>query len=164
MSLVTPDLGLLFWTFIVFIILVIILRRVAWRPIIDGLKIREESIQNSLDEAKKAREEISSLKADNEKLLAEARKEREKIITEARTVANQLKEEARAEASKQKEGMIEEAKAEINTAKQAALADVKNQVAALSIEIAEKLLKKNLADDNSQKELVDGLVKDLNLN
>ncbi len=164
MQLLTPGVGLIFWTTIVFVLLVILLAKFAWKPIINSLHERERSIQDALDTAEKARHEMSQLKADNEKLLQEARMERERILREAREVSAKLKEEAEADARRASDKIVEDARAAINIEKQAALKEVKVQVAMFSLEIAEKLIKKNLSDDKSQKELVDTYLKDLKVN
>lgn len=164
MDLLTPGTGLIIWQLIIFTGLFILLAKFAWKPILSSLKEREESIQTALDQAEKAKIEMASLKSDNEKLLKEAREERDKILRDARTASNHIQEEAQASAKKIGDKMIEDAKSIINTEKQAALRDVKAQVAMFSLEIAEKLIKKNLADDKSQKELTESLIKDLKLN
>src|SRR5690606_5510946 len=164
MELLTPGVGLIFWQTVVFILLLVVLSKLAWKPIVNSLKEREMSIQEALDTAEKARHEMSQLKADNEKLLAEAREERDRILREAREVANKMREDAQADARKAADKIIDDARAAINIEKQAALKDVKIQVAAFSLEIAEKLMKKNLADDKNQKELVEAYVKDLKVN
>lgn len=164
MELVTPAIGLLFWTGLTFILLVAILRRFAWKPILDGLRIREDGIADSLNEAKKAREEMENLKAENQKLLDEARKEREQMLKDALAAATKIKEEAKADADKQADKIISDARATINTEKEAALAEVKNEVAKLSLTVAEKLLRKNLSEDKEQQALVDGFIKELNVN
>lgn len=164
MDLLTPGVGLIFWQTVVFVLLVFLLAKLAWKPIISSLKEREASIQNALDTAEKARLEMAQLKSDNEKLLKEAREERDRILREARDVANRLKDEAQAEAKKGADKIIEEARAAINIEKQAALKDVKVQVALFSLEIAGKLMKKNLSADQSQKELVESYLKDLKIN
>ena len=164
MEFITPGTGLLFWQVVVFLGLVIILAKFAWKPILSSLKEREESIQTALDQAEKAKTEMAALKSDNERLLKEAREERDKILRDARTASNRLQEEAQATAKKTADKIIEDAKSVINTEKQAALRDVKAQVAQFSLEIAEKLIKKNLSDDKSQKELTETLIKDLKLN
>jgi len=164
MDLLTPGAGLVFWQLITFLGLFFILAKFAWKPILGGLKEREESIQKALDSAEKAKQEMASLKSDNEKLLKEAREERDKILRDARTASNQIQEEAQNTAKKTADKIIADAKAIINTEKQAALNDIKAQVATFSLEIAEKLIKKNLADDKSQKELTETLIKDLKLN
>ena len=164
MDLLTPGIGLIFWQFVGFIGLLFILSKFAWPAITEALGAREESINNALAAAEKARAEMASLKAENEKLLQEARVERDKILKEASDTSKRVIEEAKEEAKKQGDRMIEEAKEAIQTEKNAALADVKNQVAMLSVQIAEKLLRKSLAGEKEQKALVEDFVKDLNLN
>ena len=164
MDLITPGFGLIFWMTIVFLALVFVLSKFAWKPMLNAVKERESSIADSLAAAEKAKDEMAKLTADNEKLLEEARLERDKIIKEALATANTLKDEAKEDASKISTKMIEDAKQVINNEKQAALTEMKNQVASLSVEIAERLLRKNLSDDPSQKSLVDQYVKDLNIN
>lgn len=164
MQLLTPGIGLIIWQIIVFTLLLIILAKLAWKPIINSLKERERSIQEALDTAEKARHEMSQLKADNEKLLAEAREERDRILREAREVSNKLREEAQHEAKKTADKIVDDARTAINIEKQAALKEVKVQVAMFSLEIAEKLMKKNLSSDKAQKELVESYVKDLKVN
>src|SRR5579859_765109 len=164
MDLLTPGTGLIIWQLIVFLGLFFILARFAWKPILGSLKEREESIQTALDQAEKAKQEMTSLKSDNEKLLKEAREERDKILRDARAAGNRLQDEAQATAKKMADKIIEDAKSVINTEKQAALRDVKAQVAQFSLEIAEKLIRKNLAEDKAQKELTETLIRDLKLN
>lgn len=129
-----------------------------------AIEERETSINNSLKAAEKARNEMANLKAENEKLLAEARLERDTILKKAQDASVKMIEDAKNEAVKTGALMIENAKAVIETEKKAALADVKTQVASLSLDITEKLLRRNLSDDKSQKELVDGFIKELKLN
>jgi len=164
MELLTPGTGLLFWQIVVFLGLFFLLTKLAWKPILASLKERETSIQSALDAAEKAKAEMASLKEDNEKLLKETRAERDVILREAREAANRLHDQAQGDAKKNADKIIEDARSVINTEKQAALRDVRTQVAAFSIEIAEKLIKKNLATDASQKALVDTFIKDLKLN
>lgn len=164
MDLLTPGTGLIVWQLIVFLLLLLLLSKLAWKPIMSSLKEREASIQNALDTAEKARLEMSQLKSDNEKLLKEAREERDRILREARDVSNRMKDEAQLEARKNADKIIEDAKAAINIEKQAALKEVKIQVAMFSLDIAEKLMKKNLAGDKAQKELVENYIKDLKIN
>jgi F-type H+-transporting ATPase subunit b len=140
------------------------LGKFAWKPILSGLREREQTIESALLSAEQAKNEMQALQADNQKLLAEARAERDALLKEAIAVANTIKEDAREETSKITARMIEDAKAAIETEKKAALTDVKNQVAMLSLEITEKLLRKQLADQKGQRELIDSYVKDLNLN
>lgn len=164
MQLLTPDPGLILWQLIVFVLLFLLLAKLAWKPILNSLKEREDSIQNALDTAEKARAEMAQLKSENEALLKEAREERDKILREAREISNRMKEEAQADAKKSADKIIDDARAAINIEKQAALKEVKIQVAMFSLQVAEKLMKKNLANDKEQKELVEGYIKDLKLN
>ncbi len=164
MELLTPGTGLLVWQTIVWVILIFFLGKFAWGPIVQSLKIREDSIQEALDAAQDAKNEMAKLTSDNEKLLEEARLERDKIIKEARDAGSTMLEEAKAGAATMSAKMIEDAKSAINTEKMAALTEVKNQVAVLSLEIAEKLIKKQLSNDKAQKEMVADFVKDINLN
>ena len=164
MELLTPGTGLILWQLIVFVLLFFLLSKLAWKPILNSLKEREYSIQDALDTAEKARHEMSQLKSDNERLLKETREERERILREAREVSNRMKEDAQHEAKKTADRIIEDARAAINIEKQAALKDVKIQVAMFSLDIAEKLMKKNLSSDKAQKDLVEGYIKDLKTN
>jgi len=164
MELLTPGTGLIIWQLLIFVALVLLLSKLAWKPIIASLKEREKSIQDALDTAERARHEMSQLKSENEKLLKEAREERDRILREARTVANNLKDEAQQDAKKTADKIVEEARAAINIEKQAALKEVKIQVAMFSLQIAEKLLKKNLSNDKEQKALVEGYIKDVKMN
>ncbi len=164
MDLITPGFGLIFWQTVVFLGLVLVLSKYAWKPMLNAVKERETSIKESLTSAEKAREEMSKLKSDNEKLLAEARLERDKIIKEALATANSIKDEAKTEASKISGKMIEDAKTVITSEKQAAVAEMKQQIAAFSLEIAEKLLRKNLADKQDQRQLVDQFINDIKVN
>jgi len=164
MELLTPGTGLIIWQLIVFVGLFFLLSKLAWKPIINSLKERETSIQEALSTAEKARLEMSQLKADNEKLLKEAREERDRILREARDASNKMKDEAQLDAKKAADKIVEDARAAINIEKQAALKEVKIQVAMFSLEVAEKLMKKNLSDDKAQRELVDSYVKDIKTN
>jgi F-type H+-transporting ATPase subunit b len=164
MELLTPGVGLIFWQAVVFLILFFLLSKMAWKPILASLKEREQSIQGSLDSAEKAKLEMASMKADNEKLLKEAREERDKILRDARDAANRLHDQAQTDAKKNADKIIADAKAVIQTEKNAALRDVREQVALFSLEVAEKLMRKNLADDKAQKELTNKFVDELKLN
>jgi len=164
MELLTPGTGLIIWQTFVFLLLVFLLAKLAWKPILSSLKDREKSIQDALDTAEKARQEISKLKGDNENLLKLAREERDKMLREAREASNRLREEAETVAKKSADKIIEDARAAINIEKQAALREIKIQVATFSLEIAEKLLKDNLSNDKAQKDLVERYVKDIKVN
>ncbi len=164
MELLTPGTGLIIWQAIIFVLLFIILSKFAWKPIAASLKEREDSIQAALDTADKARAEMAKLTADNANLLKEAREERDKMLRETREASNRMKEEAQGDAKKAADKIIDDARNAINIEKQAALKEVKIQVAMFSLQVAEKLMKKNLAGDKEQKELVEGYIKDLKLN
>src|SRR5690349_3604266 len=164
MDLLTPSTGLLFWQTLVFLALFFLLAKMAWKPILSSLKEREESIQTALDSAERAKLEMASLQAGNEKLLKEAREERDKILRDARDAAARLHDQAQADAKKNADRLINDAKAVINTEKQAAMRDVKAQVALFSLQVAEKLMRKNLDNDKAQKELIDSYIKDIKVN
>jgi|SRR5690606_16217914 len=164
MDLIIPESGLIIWQALGFIILLIILAKFAWRPILSALEEREGAIENSIKSAEIARTEMANLVAENEKLLLEARIERDEILKKANEYSAQIMEQARGEASKVGAKMLEEAKAVIENEKLAAITDIKIQVAEISLEIAEKLMRRNLSTENEQKELVQEFVKDLKLN
>jgi len=164
MDLLIPGEGLIIWQLIIFVALFFLLSKLAWKPIINSLKEREGSIQNALDTADKARAEMAKLTADNANLLKEAREERDKMLKEAREIANRMKDDAQTDAKKAADKIITDARAAINVEKEAALRDVRTQVAMFSLEVAEKLMKKNLSSDKEQKGLVEGYIKDLKLN
>ena len=164
MDLIVPSSGLIFWQLFGFLALLFILIKFAWKPMLAALEEREAGIDNALKAAEQARNEMANLKADNEKLLQEARLERDTVLKKAQDVSVKLIEEAKNEAAKVAAQQIENAKAVIENEKKAALAEVKTQVAVLTLEVTEKLLRKNLASDSAQKELIDEFVKDVKLN
>ena len=164
MDLITPGSGLIFWQLFGFLGLLFLLIKFAWKPMLAALEERESSIENALKAAESARNEMANLKADNEKLLVEARLERDTILKKAQEVSVKMIEEAKNEAAKVAAQQIENAKAVIETEKKAALAEVKTQVALLTLEVTEKLLRKNLSEDKAQKALVDEFVKEIKLN
>lgn len=156
--------GLFFINAIVLLILIFLMKKFAWKSIIDSLVDREEGIQNALDEADKAREEMKNLQANNEQLLKEARAERDTMLKEAREMKEKMLVEAKEEAKEEATKMIQNAKATIEQEKQVAVADLKKQVAGISIQIAEKVVKKELASPNDQAQLVEGLLEEVTLN
>ncbi|MCH7409542.1 F0F1 ATP synthase subunit B [Belliella sp. DSM 111904] len=164
MDLILPSSGLIIWQLIGFLALLFILVKFAWKPILSALEERETSIETALKAAEQAKAEMANLKAENEKLLQEARIERDNILKTANDAAAKMIEEAKQAAATEGAKMIESAKAVIENEKKAALNEVKNQVAQLTLEVTEKLLRKNLATDAAQKALVDDMVKDINLN
>jgi F-type H+-transporting ATPase subunit b len=163
-ALLNPNPGLVIWQLIVFGILVFILRKFAWTPIINGLKEREGEIEGALKMAEETRAEMAKLKADNDKLVAEARRERDEIVKEAKEAANRLIAEAKADAQTQSAKILEDARATIAHEKEVMIASVKKDVANLSIEIAEKILRKELSDKAAQQSFVSALVADAKLN
>lgn len=164
MDLLTPKLGLFVWALLIFLILVVLLKKFAWKPIMAGIKSREEGIQKSIDEAKQVREEMAKLKADNEALLAQARAERENMLKEARTMGEEIVAKARRDADTEYKRTMDKALEEIRAEKMRALTDVKNQVAKLSIEVAEKILRQELQVAKTQEDVAGKFINDLNLN
>lgn len=164
MELVKPAYGLIFWMLISFGIVFFILKKFAWKPILNALRERETSIETALNTAKKAREEMSLLKADNERLLNEARIERDKILREARDVKDAIINEAKSKATSEANRLINMAKETIKNEKLAAVTELKNQVAMMSLEIAEKIIRHELANDEKQKTLMNSLLKEITLN
>lgn len=163
-SLITPGIGLIFWTSVVFILLVGILGKFAWKPILQAIKTREKNISDALASAESALKDMRELRANNEKILAQARSERDALLKEARETKDSIVAEAKAKAQVEADRILSSAREQIVNEKNAAVADLKVQVAALSIEIAEKILKTELASDEKQKALVNNLMKDVNLN
>ena len=164
MKLVTPDIGLLFWMLVSFGIVLFLLRKFAWKPILASLKSREESISEALNTARKAKEEMASLKADNEKLLQQARAERDAMLKEARDTKDAIIAESKSKAQAEANKILASARETINTEKNAAIAELKNQVATMSIDIAEKILRQELSRDEKQKSLMENLMRDVSLN
>ena len=164
MDLVTPGLGLIFWQTITFLIVFFCLAKFAWKPILTALKERETTIESALSAAERAKADIADLQAQNENLLKEARAERDRILKEAHLASNSLLNEAKERATEEGNRLIENARSAIASEKQAALAEVKNFAANLSVEIAEKLLRRELSSENAQKELVNEYIKEANLN
>jgi F-type H+-transporting ATPase subunit b len=162
--LVQPEYGLMFWMLVVFLIVLFLLKKFAWGPILKMLNDRETLIEESLNKAAKAKEEIKDLQATNEKMLNEARVERDNMMKEAREARESIVNEAKNKAKVEADRMIAIAREQIQNEKMAAITDLKNQVATLSIEIAEKILKENLSKDENQKSLVNNYIKDINLN
>ena len=163
-SLIEPGLGLIVWTTIVFILLLVILAKFAWKPILTAIKTREQGITDALASADRALNEVRELKSNNERLLAEGRAERDNLLKEAREMKESIINEAKSKATKDAERIMQTAREQIINEKNAAITDLKNQVATLSIDIAEKILKSELTQDEKQKTLVGNLMKDLNLN
>lgn len=156
--------GLFFWQSLLFLALLFLLRKFAWKPILNAVNEREQKITESLEQAEKAKEEMAALQASNENLLKEARAERDAMIKDAKETASKMITEAKDKAKEEGAKMLASAKESINAEKTAAIAELKTQVAAFSIEIAEKVVRGELASDDKQKALADKLAEDINLN
>ena len=156
--------GLFFWQTLVFVTLILVLRSFAWKPILNAVNEREESIEGALKAAEKAREEMASLQASNEAIMKEAREERERILKEARDMKNSIVAEAKESAVAEAEKTIAAAKATIESEKAAAIAELKNQAATLSIEVAEKVLGQELSTKNKQAEMISKMIDEVKIN
>ena len=162
-SLIEPGIGLIFWTSITFVLLVVILGKFAWKPILNAIKTREEGIEKALASAESALNDMRELKSANEVILANARAERDTLLKEARETKDAIIAEAKHKASAESDRILTSAREQITNEKNAAIDELKKQVAVLSIEIAEKILKSELSNDEKQKTLVTNLMKDVNL-
>lgn len=156
--------GLFFWQIIILVVLIVLLRKFAWQPILDSLNAREQGIQDALQSAENARREMQNLQADNEKLLQQARLERDAMIKEAREIKERMIADAREEAQREGENIISKAQVTIQHEKNAAVAEIKSQVANLSVLIAEKILREELSSEEKQHQLVDKMLNDVTLN
>ncbi len=164
MELVTPGIGLIFWMTLTFLVLLWILGKFAWKPILSMLKERETTIQEALDMAEKTKEEMKKLSSDHQKILKEAQDERNKILIEARQIKDSIIDEAKSKAAEEGVKIIEAAKKTIDYEKMAAVTELKNQLATFSIEIAEKILQKELSKDKEQKDLLNKWVDEIKFN
>jgi F-type H+-transporting ATPase subunit b len=162
--LVSPDPGLFIWSTVAFLILFFLLSKFAWKPIVKALDERERSIEDALSKAEKAKAEMAKLISENEDLLKEARLERDSILKEAKEIKDQIINDAKEQAKTEGAKLIEMAKTEITNQKLAAMAEIKNQVSSLSLAIAEKVLRKQLEDQDKQQALVNDLLKEVKLN
>lgn len=156
--------GLFILQTVLFVCLVLLLKKFAWKPILDAVNEREEGIRNALLSAENAKKEMLNLQSSNEKLVAEARAERDAMMKEAREIKEKMINDAKSEAQLQGEKMIAQAKAAIESEKNAAMAELKNQVSSLSLEIAEKVLRDELSNKESQTKLVEKMLVDAKLN
>jgi len=156
--------GLFIWQTLLFLALIFLLRKYAWGPILNAVNEREDGIKNALAEADKARQEMQNITADNEKILKEARAERDTMLKDAREIKNNMVSEAKDEAKIQTNKLMEQAKVAIENEKLAAIADMKSQIASLSIDIAEKVVKEELSSESKQLKLVEDMLKEVKLN
>ncbi len=164
MELVTPGIGLIFWTSLTFLILVFLLAKFAWKPILEAVETRNKQIEDAMFEAERTKEEMEKIQADNQNLLKEARNQRDEMLKEAKEMKNNIVSEAKDKAKDEADKLIASAKETIKNEKMAAMTDIKNQVAVLSVDIAEKILKDQLASDDKQKKLVNNLLEEVNVN
>ncbi len=164
MDLVTPGIGLIFWTTFIFFLLLIILRVFAWKPILNAVKNREASIKSALDSAEKAKDDMKKLQSKNEEILQKAKQEREALMKEAREVKDRIINEAKEKAQQEAAKLIESARLNIRNEKTAAIAEIKAQVAILSVEIAEKILREKLTQSKEQDALISRLLDDVKIN
>jgi F-type H+-transporting ATPase subunit b len=164
MDLVTPGLGLMFWMVISFGIVLFILAKYAWKPILNGIKNREKTIEEALLVAERTKAEMVKLQADNEMILAEARNERDKLIQEARQIKDKIIEEAKTSASEESHKLIQAARQTIEQEKKVALREIKDQVSELSVLVAEKILKEKLSGTANQGEYIEKLLGEIKLN
>ena len=162
MELVTPALGLIFWTTVVFVLLLLLLKKFAWKPILSAVEERNNLINDSLQAAEKARDEMSELNSNNEKIIAQAKLDRDSLLKEAREMKSQIISQAKDQAALQAEKLVNSAKEQISNEKMKVLIELKNHVADLSIEMAEKVLSNELSDASKQKELINRSLKENN--
>ena len=158
------EFGLFFWQILIFVGLILLLKKFAWKPILDAVNDREQGIKDALLSAENARKEMENLQADNLRILNEARAERDAMLKEAREMKEKMIADSKNEAQMQGQKMIEQAKAAIEGEKNAAMAELKSQVSTLSLSIAEKLLKEELSNKESQTKLVEKMLGDVKLN
>ena len=163
-SLSSPAIGTVFWTTLIFLMFFLVLRKFAWKPILNAVKSREEMIKGSLEAAEKAREDMKKMQTDNEAILRKAREEREVILKEAREVRDKMINEAKDKASSEAEKLVEKARNDIEREKVKALAEIRDQVAYLSVEIASKLLGEKLKETEKQNKLIDNYLNEIDLN
>ena len=164
MDLITPDLGLIFWTGLVFLLLMFILTKFIWKPILGAVKKREDNIQDALDLAEKTKAEMKMLQTQNENLLKEARAERDEMIKDAKATSTKMIDDSRNKAKEEAEKIIKNAQASIAAEKNAAIAELKNQVATIALEIAEKVVHEQMTDDAKQKALASKFAENIRLN
>lgn len=164
MNLITPDFGLFFWMLVTFMLVFTILKRFAWKPIVHALKERENNIREGIENAEQARDELANVKVKSEKVISDAIVERDQLIRQGRELKDKIISEARLQAEVEAKKIVEAAKKLIEEEKTAAINQIKVQIASLSVEIAEKILRKKLKDDIVQKELMTSLLDEFKLN
>lgn len=164
MDLITPDIGLIFWTGLTFLLLMFVLTKFVWKPIMGVVNKREQNIQEALDMAKKTKAEMEQLQTKNANLLKEARIERDEMIKEAKETTVQMIESAKAKAKEEADKVIENARISIEAEKTAAMSELRKDVAGIALEIAEKIIREELSSDEKQRKLAQSFADDINLN
>lgn len=164
MDLITPDLGLIFWTGLVFLLLMFILTKFIWKPILGAVQTREEKIEDALAMAERTKAEMKDLQTKNENLLKEARVERDTMIKDAKETATRMVEEAKGKAKEEAEKVMQQAHVSIAAEKNAAIAELKTQVATIALEIAEKVMKEELTNSDKQKAIASKYAEGITLN
>jgi len=164
MQLVTPGIGLLFWMLVSFSLVLFVLGKYAWKPIMKGIHQREDTIEKALEAANEAKKEMLKLKAGNEQLLRDAKDERDALMRDARKLKEAILDEAREKANQEADRIIENARENIQFEKMAAINELKNQIASISIEIAEKLIGKELENKEQQQQLTEKLLNEVKIN
>ncbi len=164
MELLNPSFGLVFWMLISFFVLLLILRKYAWKPILNSVKKREDSITEALNSAKEAEKKLATLKSENEAIMAETKKQRDIILKEAREAKEKIINEAKTAAQEEANRLTIAARENINNEKMKAVTELRNQVALLSVEIAEKILKEKMGDSAKQTEVMENILKEVTLN
>ena len=161
MQLVTPDIGLLFWMLLSFAIVFFILKKYAWKPVMKMLYEREEGIEKALKEAEKARQSVEKLQSEHDRILNEASVERDKMFREAHDIKEKIVAEAREQAIKEKDKILNDARMTIDAEKNTAIKEIRNVAAELSVQIAEKIIRRELSNDQKQKELVEQMIREM---
>lgn len=164
MDLITPDIGLIFWTGLTFLLLMFVLTKFVWKPIMGVVNKREQNIQEALDMAKKTKAEMEQLQTKNANLLKEARIERDEMIKEAKETTVQMIESAKAKAKEEADKILENARISIEAEKTAAMSELRKDVAGIALEIAEKIIREELSSDEKQRKLAQSFADDINLN
>jgi F-type H+-transporting ATPase subunit b len=164
MGLLTPELGLFVWSLLAFLVVFFLLKKFAWKPILNTLHERESSIADSIASADKVRKEMANMQAENEQLLTQAREERSMMLKEAKETKDKIVAEAKTQATEEANKILAEARAQIQNEKMAALTDVKNQMGKLVIEVSEKVIRKELSDKNASAAYINTLAKEIQLN
>lgn len=164
MELLTPDLGLFVWTLVAFLIVFLILKKFAWKPILSSLNEREKGIAESIATAQRVKGEMAAMQAENQKIMAEAREERTQMLKEAKELKDKIVNEAKDQAKNEASKIISDARIQIDHLKNAAMTEVKNEVASLALQVAEKVLRKNLSNDAEQTNFAKKLAEEVSLN